>query len=502
MSEHTLPEADQPWMMRVYSGHTSAEASNQLFHSLIERGQTGLSVAFDLPTQTAYGSDHPLSQGEVGRAGVPVDSLDDMRRLFDGIPLGEVNTSMTINAPAAWLLAMYVAVAEEQGVDRGELRGTTQNDMAKEFLSRHLWAFEADASFRLQADVIEFAAQEMPRWNPVNFCSYHLQEAGATPVQETAFMFDNALSVLDEFRDGSTRAERSGVTVADVVGRSSFFLDFGMRFVEEVGKAKAMTRLWDEYTADRYGIKDPKLRRFRYGTQVNSVNLTAEQPENNVPRIMLEALGATLSKEARARAIQLPAWSEALGIPRSIDQQWSLRAQQVLAFETDLLEYPDIFEGSVVMEALVERIMSAAKDEQAKVETIRQNEGRGAALAYMVHEMTESAYAYQKRIEAGEQPVVGVNRYVDTEESPLRTGDVVRIDLDSERKQRRRNALFMDRRDGSLVQEALQSLSEAAVSGANLVPPSIEAARAGVTTKEWGDTLAEVFGRHHEQIYF
>ncbi len=489
------PRRDRPWLFRTYAGHSSAETSNELFRRNLARGQTGLSVAFDLPTQTGYDSDHPLARGEVGKVGVPVCHIDDMRRLFDGIPLARTNTSMTINATAPWLLALYVAVAEEQGADRRTLQGTVQNDIVKEYLSRGTYIFPPRPSLRLTRDVITFCAREMPRWNPVNVCSYHLQEAGATPVQELAFALANALCILDEVRGSGEIPEED---FPRVFGRISFFVNAGIRFVTELCKMRAFVELWDEIGRERYGVEDPKLRRFRYGVQVNSLGLTEQQPENNVYRILLEMLGVTLSKRARARAVQLPAWNEALGLPRPWDQQWSLRAQQILAFETDLLEYDDIFDGSHVIEAKVRELVEAAREELARIEAM------GGALAavengYMKSRLVESNAKRVGDIAAGRIPVVGINCYTESEPSPLLTGDgpaFLAVDETAEARQIERLQAFRAARDARAVARALEELRQAAVEGRNIVPPSIACARAGVTTGEWAGVLREVFGEY------
>src|SRR6187397_1182901 len=416
MSEHRLPERDRPWVMRTYAGHSDARRSNELYRGNLAKGQTGLSIAFDLPTQTGYDPDHVLARGEVGKVGVSVAHRGDMETLLDQIPLDTMNTSMTINATAAWLLGLYAAVAEEQGVGLDKLSGTTQNDIIKEYLSRGTYAFPPAASMRLTTDLIAYTVESIPRWNPINICSYHLQEAGATPVQELAFALCTAIAVLDAVRDsGQVPAERFG----EVVGRTSFFVNAGVRFVEEMCKMRAFVRLWDELTRERYGIEDEKQRLFRYGVQVNSLGLTEAQPENNVQRIVLEALAVTLGRSARARAIQLPAWNEALGLPRPWDQQWSLRMQQVLAYETDLLEYPDIFEGSKVMDGLVEELLAGARAEMARVE---EHGGAVEAVDYMKSALVDSQRERIRRIEAGEQVIVGVNRYTEAERSPLLEG--------------------------------------------------------------------------------
>src|ERR671918_200546 len=418
LMDQAAPVADRPWLFRTYAGHSSAAASNALFKANLARGQTGLSVAFDLPTQTGYDSDHALAAGEVGRVGVPVCSLVDLERLFEGIPLAAMNTSMTINATAPWLLALYIVAAERQGTARAALAGTVQNDLLKEYLSRGTYMLPPEPSLKLTCDVIAFAAAEMPKWNPINVCSYHLQEAGATPVQELAFTLANAIAVLDALRAGGQVAPEA---LAQVVGRISFFVNAGVRFVTEMCKVRAFAELWDEITRERYGVADPKLRRFRYGVQVNSLGLTEQQPENNVYRILLETLAVVLSKNARARAVQLPAWNEALGLPRPWDQQWSLRLQQILAMETDLLEYDDLFDGSPVVAAKVAALKAEARAELARIEAL------GGALAaveagYMKQRLVESNGRRLAAIAAGTQPVVGVNCFTETAESPLAAG--------------------------------------------------------------------------------
>src|SRR5437870_471706 len=409
-----LPEPDAPWMMRTYAGHSTASASNELYRRNLQKGQTGLSVAFDLPTQTGYDSDDELAAGEVGKVGVPICHRGDMAALLDGIPLGEMNTSMTINATAAWLLALYIVTAEEQGVRQEELQGTTQNDIIKEFLARGTYAFPPAASMRLIADMIAYTVEHVPKWNPINICSYHLQEAGATPVQEIAYALSNAIAVLDAVRE--RLSADSEARMGQVFGRISFFVNAGVRFVEEHAKLRAMATLWEELGRERYGVRDPRLLRFRYGVQVNSLGLTEAQPENNVQRIVLEALAVTLGRDARARAIQLPAWNEALGLPRPFDQQWSLRIQQVLAFETDILEYPDIFDGSKVMEGLVGELLDGARAEMA---VVAEHGGAVEAVPYMKAALVNSNRERIRRIESGEQVVVGQNRFTETEESPL-----------------------------------------------------------------------------------
>lgn len=486
-----MAERQRPWLMRTYAGHTDPVAANRLFRTNLAKGQTGLSVAFDLPTQTGYDADDPMAAGEVGRVGVPIGHVEDMEALFAGIPLAEMNTSMTINATAAWLLALYVAVAERQGADPRQLRGTTQNDILKEFLSRGTYIFPPEPSLRLTADVIEHTVRHIPKWNPVNICSYHLQEAGATPVQEIAFTLANAFAVLDRVR------ARPGVSMPDVVGQISFFVNAGIRFIEELCKMKAFVRLWDRYMRDRYGVEEASKRRFRYGVQVNSLGLTAQQPENNVQRIVLEMLAVTLSKEARARSVQLPAWNEALGLPRPWDQQWALRMQQVLAYETDLLEYDeDLFAGSVVIERKVKELMEAASAELDRIEALGDvTEG----IEVMKRALVASHAERQRKIESGEIVVVGVNRFTEHEPSPLLAAggaSILVVDPDAERKQIDRLRAFRAKRNASEAADAMRALEEAARSGANIVPASIRAAHAGVTTGEWAATLRKVFGEY------
>ncbi len=485
---------DRPWVMRTYAGHTSAQASNALFHTNMAKGQTGLSVAFDLPTQTGYDPDDPRARGEVGRVGVPIAHLGDMRALFDGLPLDRMNTSMTINATAMWLLALYEAVAAETGVEIAALSGTTQNDIIKEYLSRGTYVFGPEVSLRLSADLIAHSVATMPKWNPINICSYHLQEAGATPVQELAFSMATAIAVLDAVRDsGQVPPERFG----DVVGRMSFFVNAGVRFVEEMCKMRAFGLLWEEITRDRYGIENPDQRRFRYGVQVNSLGLTEEQPENNVARIMLEMLGVTLSRDARARAIQLPAWNEALGLPRPWDQQWSLRMQQVLAYESDLLEYPDLFTGSPVVESKVTELLDAAR---AELEQIDARGGVVAAVAdgYLKAQLVSSHAQRRGRIESGEQKVIGVNSFVETEPSPLTASGAAILSVDPAAEAEAVAALqrWREQRDPVAVKEALAALTAAAAGTESLMPATMQCARAGVTTGEWAGALREVFGEY------
>ncbi|GIJ11099.1 protein meaA [Micromonospora andamanensis] len=490
-----LPERDRPWVMRTYAGHSSAAATNALFRRNLAKGQTGLSVAFDLPTQTGYDPDHELATGEVGRVGVPVAHLGDMRALFDGIPLADMNTSMTINAPAMWLLGLYGTVATEQGAELASCAGTTQNDIIKEYLSRGTHIFPPAASLRLTADVVAYALREMPRWNPVNICSYHLQEAGATPVQEVAFALATAVAVLDAVRDsGQLPAQRMG----DVVQRISFFVNAGVRFVEEIAKMRAFGALWDEITRDRYGVEDPKQRRFRYGVQVNSLGLTEAQPENNVQRIVLEMLGVTLSRQARARAVQLPAWNEALGLPRPWDQQWSLRMQQVLAYESDLLEYPDLFDGSHVMTALVDEIVTGARAELA---TVLEMGGVVAAVesGYLKSALVASLAGRRRRIEAGSDVVVGVNRFTETESSPLTAAGaeaVVQVDPAVEVAASVAVRAWRADRDAAAVDAALARLRADAATTTNLMAATLECVGAGVTTGEWAAALRQVFGEY------
>ncbi|NRA07371.1 MAG: protein meaA [Myxococcales bacterium] len=494
MSIPNSADRDRPWVFRTYSGHSSAQASNALYRDNLEKGQTGLSVAFDLPTQTGVDSDHPLARGEVGKVGVPICHVDDMTALFHELPLDRMNTSMTINAPAAWLLALYVAVAERSGVDTQQLQGTTQNDIVKEYLSRGTYIFPPEPSMRLISDMVAYTVDAIPRWNPINICSYHLQEAGATPVQEIAFAMANAIAVLDAVRE---RGDVPEARLPQVVGRISFFLNAGIRFVEETCKARAMTEIWDRITRERYGVEDEKLRRFRYGVQVNSLGLTEAQPENNVIRIVLEALGVTLSKKARCRALQLPAWNEALGLPRPWDQQWSLRIQQILAYETDLLEHEDLFEGSQVVENRVRELVEAA---DAELQQVLEMGGAVAAVenAYMKQQLVASHTARTQAIETGELPVVGVNRFIETADSPLTEGErsILVVDESAERAQIEALRAFRSRRNESEAKTALQGLRDALRNGENVMPPSIRAAHAGVTTGEWSDTLRELFGEY------
>jgi ethylmalonyl-CoA mutase len=487
------PERDRPWLMRTYSGHTSAKASNELYRTNLAKGQTGLSIAFDLPTQTGYDADHLLARGEVGKVGVPVCSVDDMRTLFDGIPLGEMNTSMTINATAAWLLALYAGAAKEQGADPASLQGTTQNDIVKEYLSRGTYVFPPGPSMRLTSDIIVHTVREIPKWNPINICSYHLQEVGATPVQEVAYAMANATAVLDAVRASGQVPESE---FGNVVGRISFFVNAGIRFVTEIAKLRAMTELWDELCRTRYGVEDPKLRRFRYGVQVNSLGLTEAQPENNISRILIEMLAVTMSKDARARAVQLPAWNEALGLPRPWDQQLSLRMQQILAFETDLLEHGDLFNGSHVMSSLTDDIAGAAREEYTKVLDMG---GAVEAVDYMKGELVRSNAERIREIESGDRVVVGVNRFTETAPSPLTAGvdaGFLKVEQASEAEQVERLEAFRATRDAATVTRALDDLKRAAESDENIMPASIAAALAGVTTGEWTQALRDVFGEY------
>jgi (2R)-ethylmalonyl-CoA mutase len=489
--EHRLDQPDRPWMMRTYAGHSTARRSNELYRRNLAKGQTGLSVAFDLPTQTGYDADHELARGEVGKVGVPIAHKGDMHALLDGIPLDRMNTSMTINATAAWLLALYIVVAEENGIAPDVLAGTTQNDIIKEYLSRGTYAFPPAPSMRLIADMVAYTVDEVPKWNPINVCSYHLQEAGATPVQEIAYALATAQAVLDEVRP------RVGDDKMDAVfGRISFFVNAGVRFVEEHAKLRAMSVLWEDLGRSRYGVTDERLLRFRYGVQVNSLGLTEAQPENNVQRIVLEALAVTMGRDARARAIQLPAWNEALGLPRPWDQQWSLRIQQVLAYETDLLEYPDIFEGSVVMEGLVAELLEGAREEIARVE---EQGGAVEAVPYMKAALVESHRERIGRIERGEQVLVGVNRYEETEPSPLTEdaeGGILVVDPAVEAEAQEALSAWRQSRDASAVDAALAELARVAASEENVMPATIAAARAGATTGEWAATLRDAFGSY------
>ena len=485
---------DKPWIFRTYAGHSTAPRSNELYRKNLSKGQTGLSVAFDLPTQTGYDSDHPLARGEVGKVGVPISHLGDMRTLLDGIPLGEMNTSMTINATAAWLLALYVALADERGVPRAALQGTTQNDIIKEYLSRGTYVYPPVASMRLIKDTVVFATREMPKWNPINVCSYHLQEAGATPVQEIAFALANAIAVLDNVQ---ASGEVAPAAFGEVVGRISFFVNAGLQFVTEICKMRAFVELWDEITAQRYGVADPKQRMFRYGVQVNSLGLTEQQPENNVARILIEMLAVTLSKDARARAVQLPAWNEALGLPQPWDQQWSLRMQQILAYETDLLDYGDIFDGSPEITAKVAALARDAKQELAHIEVM------GGAVAavdqgYMKQQLVESNTLRVEAIERGERIIVGVNRFVETEPSPLADAAdaILTVSPQAEADQIAGLEAWREARDGQAVAASLRALRAAAKDGSNIMPASIACAKAGVTTGEWAFALRDAFGEY------
>ncbi|MGI8506841.1 MAG: methylmalonyl-CoA mutase family protein [Solirubrobacteraceae bacterium] len=493
-----LGERDRPWMMRTYAGHSDAQRSNELYRGNLEKGQTGLSVAFDLPTQTGYDPDHELARGEVGKVGVSIANLGDMRTLLHGIPLEQMNTSMTINATAAWLLALYIVAAEDQGVAPEQLQGTTQNDILKEYLSRGTYSFPPGPSMRLIADTIAYTVAHVPRWNPINICSYHLQEAGATPVQEIAYSMSNAIAVLDAVRDriGTADQPAGEELMGNVFGRISFFVNAGVRFVEEHAKLRAMSELWDELGRERYGVQDEKHRRFRYGVQVNSLGLTEAQPENNVYRIALEALAVTLGRGARARAIQLPAWNEALGLPRPWDQQWSLRLQQILAYETDLLEYPDIFEGSKVMDGLVAELATGAREEMARVAELG---GAVNAVDYMKAALVEAHRERWRRIESGELTVVGMNRFTTTEASPLMDADggILVVDLAVEAERRLAVEGWRSERDQAAVDSALADLVKVARDDAeNIMPATIAAARAGATTGEWAQTLRGVFGEY------
>jgi (2R)-ethylmalonyl-CoA mutase len=485
---------EAPWLIRTYAGHSTAADSNKLYRSNLAKGQTGLSVAFDLPTQTGYDSDHLLAKGEVGKVGVPISHIGDMRTLFDGIPLGSMNTSMTINATAAWLLSLYVALAEETGASKTSLSGTTQNDIIKEYLSRGTYVFPPAPSMRLIKDTILYTTREVPKWNPMNVCSYHLQEAGATPTQELAYALATAIAVLDGVK---ASGEVKGKDFEEVVGRISFFVNAGLRFITELCKMRAFTELWEEITRERYCVTNEKLRRFRYGVQVNSLGLTEQQPENNVYRILLEMLAVTLSKNARARAVQLPAWNEALGLPRPWDQQWSIRMQQIVAFETDLLDFGDIFDGSKEIERKVEELKKEAREELARIEEMG---GAVAAVesSYMKQKLVESNTKRLEAIERGEQTVVGVNRFIETEPSPLTTGEgaILTVPEHVEKEQVEKLKAWRNSRDAKKVASAMEALRRAASEGANIMPASIEAAKAGVTTGEWGGLLREVFGEY------
>lgn len=485
-----MPQKDRPWLFRTYAGHSTASASNTLYRENLAKGQTGLSVAFDLPTQTGYDSDHILARGEVGKVGVPISHLGDMRALFQDIPLGQMNTSMTINATAAWQLALYIAVAEEQGAEVVALKGTVQNDIIKEYLSRGTYIFPPAPSLKLIGDIAEYCYGHLPKWNPMNVCSYHLQEAGATPEQELAFALTTAIAVLDQVR-GQVPEE----DFPAVVARISFFVNAGIRFITEMCKMRAFVDLWDEICLERYGVEDPKQRRFRYGVQVNSLGLTEQQPENNVYRILIEMLAVTLSKKARARAVQLPAWNEALGLPRPWDQQWSLRMQQIMAYETDLLEYEDLFDGNPAVDRKVEALKAQARAEIAQIDKMG---GAVAAIEYMKTSLVQANAARLGRIETGDTMVVGVNRFEAGEPSPLTGGDDEIMVVDPKVEQEQIDALntWREARDGAVVEAALVALREAAKSGENIMPPSIACAKAGVTTGEWGEAMRGEFGEY------
>ena len=486
----TETKADRPWLFRTYAGHSTAAASNALYRSNLKKGQTGLSVAFDLPTQTGYDSDHALARGEVGKVGVPVNHLGDMRALFDQIPLNTMNTSMTINASAPWLLSLYIVLAEEQGADPATLQGTVQNDIIKEYLSRGTYICPPEPSLRMITDVAAYTREHLPKWNPMNVCSYHLQEAGATPEQELAFALATATAVLDDLRTKVPAADFPAM-----VGRISFFVNAGIRFVTEMCKMRAFVELWDEITRERFGVENPKFRRFRYGVQVNSLGLTEQQPENNVYRILIEMLAVTLSKNARARAVQLPAWNEALGLPRPWDQQWSIRMQQILAYESDLLEYEDLFDGNPVV---TRKVQALKKDALAELAHIDAMGGAVKAIEYMKSRLVEANSERITRIENGETTIVGVNKWTEAEASPLTADDtsVMAADENAEADQIARLVKWKQARDESLVRFSLKSLRAAASSGENIMGPSIAAARAGVTTGEWGDVMRAVHGEY------
>ena len=491
----TLPERDRPWIIRTYAGHSSAKASNELYRSNLEKGQTGLSIAFDLPTQCGYDSDDPIARPEVGKVGVPINSLDDFHMLFDGIPLEKMNTSMTINGTAMWLLALYVALARERGEDESKLQGTTQNDLIKEYLARGTYIFPPEASMRLIAEMYEYCLEAIPKWNASNICSYHLQEAGATPVQELAFALANAISLLDLLKE---RGHFDDEQFERAVGRISFFVNAGIRFIEEMCKMRAFGELWDSYTADRFGVKDEKYRRFRYGVQVNSLGLTEAQPENNAWRIILEALGVTLSRNARCRALQLPAWNEAMSLPRPWDQQWSLRLQQILAYETDLLEYPDLFDGSPVVQAKVQELMDEAT---AEIETILGMGGVIPAIesGYMKTALVRSMSERMSAINSGDQIVVGLNKWTEGLPSPLTAGDdggIFKVDEKAAEEIIASLEATRASRDTARAEAAIETLKQAARDGSSLMEPSIECALARVTTGEWAGALREVFGEY------
>ena len=486
----TQVQKDRPWLFRTYAGHSTAEASNALYRSNLAKGQTGLSVAFDLPTQTGYDSDHILARGEVGKVGVPISHLGDMRTLFADIPLDQMNTSMTINATAPWLLALYIAAADEQGAEISALQGTVQNDIIKEYLSRGTYICPPKPSLRMITDIAAYTRAHLPKWNPMNVCSYHLQEAGATPEQELAFALATATAVLDDLK-GKVPEEHFG----QMVGRISFFVNAGIRFVTEMCKMRAFVDLWDEICRERYGVSDPKMRRFRYGVQVNSLGLTEQQPENNVYRILIEMLAVTLSKKARARAVQLPAWNEALGLPRPWDQQWSLRMQQIMAYETDLLEYEDLFDENPAVERKVAALKEGARAELALIDSMG---GAVEAIEYMKSRLVDSNAARIGQIESGDMTVVGVNAYQNGEASPLTSGDdaIMTVDPKTEAEQIERLTRWRDARDAQAVTDALRDLRTAALDGGNIMPPSIAAAKAGVTTGEWGDVVRQAFGQY------
>ncbi len=491
----TLPERDRPWIIRTYAGHSSAKASNELYRSNLEKGQTGLSIAFDLPTQCGYDSDDPIARPEVGKVGVPINSLDDFHVLFDGIPLEKMNTSMTINGTAMWLLALYVALARERGEDESKLQGTTQNDLIKEYLARGTYIFPPEASMRLIAEMYEYCLEAIPKWNASNICSYHLQEAGATPVQELAFALANAISLLDLLKE---RGHFDDEQFERAVGRISFFVNAGIRFIEEMCKMRAFGDLWDSYTADRFGVKEEKYRRFRYGVQVNSLGLTEAQPENNAWRIILESLGVTLSRNARCRALQLPAWNEAMSLPRPWDQQWSLRLQQILAYETDLLEYPDLFDGSPVVQAKVQELMDEAT---AEIETILGMGGVIPAIesGYMKTALVRSMSERMSAINSGDQIVVGLNKWTEGLPSPLTAGDdggIFKVDEKAAEEIIAHLEQVRATRDSARAEAAIEALKAAARDGSSLMEPSIECALARVTTGEWAGALREVFGEY------
>ncbi len=483
-------QKDRPWLFRTYAGHSTAKASNALYRTNLAKGQTGLSVAFDLPTQTGYDSDHELARGEVGKVGVPISHIGDMRTLFKDIPLEQMNTSMTINATAPWLLALYIAVAEEQGADVSKLQGTVQNDIIKEYLSRGTYVCPPRPSLRMITDVAAYTREHLPKWNPMNVCSYHLQEAGATPEQELAFALATATAVLDDLR-----AKVPAEHFPAMVGRISFFVNAGIRFITEMCKMRAFVDLWDEICRERYGVEDPKFRRFRYGVQVNSLGLTEQQPENNVYRILIEMLAVTLSKTARARAVQLPAWNEALGLPRPWDQQWSLRMQQILAFETDLLEYDDLFDENPAVDKKVEDLKNGARQELSQIDAMG---GAVEAIEYMKSRLVDSNAERISKIERGDTIVVGVNKYVEAEPSPLTSGEdtILIADAKAESDQIDRLTTWRSTRDETAVKAALSNLRQAARDGRNIMPASIEAARAGATTGEWGDMIRSEFGQY------